>query len=146
MFGNFNRNLDDKNRVIVPAKLRSQLGNVCFITQDLDNVLSLRSEVDFKQWSAKLLDLNDFDREARSMKRAMLGRSYELELDKQGRIKIESNLIAATGLTKEVVFVGVGTKVEIHSKEDFDKMQKQFESIGSLDELADKLLKNGAKL
>ena len=49
MFGNFNRNLDDKNRVIVPAKLRSQLGNVCFLTQDLYNVLSLRSEVDFGQ-------------------------------------------------------------------------------------------------
>ena len=47
MFGNFNRNLDDKNRVIVPAKLRLQLGNVCYITQDLDNVISLRSVADF---------------------------------------------------------------------------------------------------
>jgi len=47
MFGNFNRNLDDKNRVIIPSKLRLQFDDVCFMTQDLDNVVSIRNESDF---------------------------------------------------------------------------------------------------
>ena len=146
MFGNFNRNLDDKNRVIVPAKLRLQLGNVCYITQDLDNVISLRSVADFGNWSSKMLELNEFSREARQLRRAMLGRTHQCEVDKQGRIKIETSLMEATGLSKEVVFVGVGNKIEIHPKENYDEMQKQFEGEGSLDELANKLLEAGAKL
>ncbi len=146
MFGNFNRNLDNKNRVIIPSKLRLQFGAVCFMTHDLDNVVSIRNEANFGEWSQKLLGLNDFSKDARQLKRAMLGRTHKIEIDKQGRIKLESNLMKTLSLTKEVVFVGVGNKVEIHSKENFDKMQQDFEKSSSLDELADKLLKSGAEL
>ncbi len=146
MFGNFNRNLDDKNRVIIPSKLRLQFDDVCFMTQDLDNVVSIRNESDFGIWSQNLLDLNEFSREARLLRRAMLGRTHKLEIDKQGRIKVESSIMETSGLTKEVVFVGVGNKVEIHSKENYTNMQEEFKDAGSLSDLADKLLKEGAKL
>jgi len=93
-----------------------------------------------------LLDLNEFSREARLLRRAMLGRTHKLEIDKQGRIKVESSIMETSGLTKEVVFVGVGNKVEIHSKENYTNMQEEFKDAGSLSDLADKLLKEGAKL
>ncbi|WKX02739.1 division/cell wall cluster transcriptional repressor MraZ [Candidatus Mycoplasma mahonii] len=146
MFGNFNRSLDDKNRVMIPSKLRLQLSEICYITRDLDNVLVLRDETNFKEWSTTLMSLNTLDKQARKFARVLLGRTSEVTIDKQGRIQFNQNIMTQTSLTKELVFIGVGNKIEIHSKEDFEKIQQEFEKTNSLDELANQLLNKGAKL
>lgn len=146
MFGHYFRKLDEKNRVMIPTKLKNKLSKVSYITLDFDNILTIRDSESFENWSNKLMGLNSLNASARKFARALLGRTYEIELDKQGRMSLPNELIANSGLTKEVAFVGVGDKIEIHSKAAFDQMQAEVSKVGSLDELAKKLLKDGAEL
>lgn len=146
MFGHYFRKLDDKNRVMIPSKLKNSLSKVSYITVDFDNILTIRDNKSFAEWSSKLINLNSLNVNARKFARALLGRTYEIELDKQGRIAIPSELITSSDLTKEIAFIGVGDKIEIHSKAAFDKMQKEISKARSLDDLAKKLLDKGAEL
>lgn len=113
MFGNYSRTLDDKNRVTMPSKLRDLLGNVCFITLGPDNVLEIRDEKSFALFRDKLMSPNMLNAGARQLARLLLGRSFEVELDKAGRISIPEQTLIQAGITKEVIFVGVGNKVEL---------------------------------
>ena len=146
MFGHYFRKLDEKNRVIIPTKLKNKLTKVSYITLDFDNILTIRDSNSFAGWSSKLINLNSLNANARKFARALLGRTYEIELDKQGRMSLPTELITSANLTKELAFIGVGDKIELHSKAAFDKLQKEISESGSLDDLAKKLLKDGAEL
>ena len=146
MYGNYNRTLDDKKRVMIPSKLRDPLGDIFYITLGPDNVLELRDESSFKVWRDKLLSTNMLSKDARMFARVLLGNTQEAKLDKQGRVNLPEQFLLRTGITKEVTFVGVGNKVEIWPTESFDNFQKQFEGEGTIDDLADKLQKDGVEI
>lgn len=146
MFGNYFRTLDDKNRVIVPSKLRDPLGRICYITLGPDKVLEIRDEKSFETFKDKLMSPNMLNANARKFARILLGNTHEVELDKSGRIALPENILNQAGITKDVVFVGVGNKVELWDKLSFENFSKQFEGEGSLDELAEKLLRDGVEL
>ena len=67
----------------------------------------------------------------------------EVEVDKQGRILIPSNLREYAGIEKEVVSVGVNTKVEIWSKERYATMETGFEEM---DDIMEQLSEMGIQL
>lgn len=146
MFGNYSRNLDDKNRIMIPSKLRDPLGEIFYITLGPDGVLELRDSKSFEEWKNKLLSANTLNKKARIFARLLLGNTQEVTPDKQGRVKLEDSQIQKTGITKEVTFVGVGNKVELWPTEKFVDFEKEFEGEGSLDELAEKLLDDGVEL
>lgn len=146
MFGNFTRSLDDKNRIIIPSKLRIHLGKILYITIGPDGVLELRDEKKFNIWKSKLLTTNLLNKNARMFSRILLGNTHEIELDKQGRISISENFLSKTGIVKEVTFVGVGDKVELWPSSKFIEFQLKFEGEGSIDDLAEKLLKDGVEI
>lgn len=113
MIGHHVRNLDEKNRVMIPTKFRDELGSVFYISISPDKVLELRDAKTFKVFEDKLLAMNSLNANARKMSRLILGRSQEVIIDKQGRMAVQSELAQMAGLTKEVVFVGVGNKAEL---------------------------------
>ena len=146
MFGNYNRTLDEKNRVIIPAKLRDPLGKTFYITLGPDNVLEIRHENEFKSWSTKLLAANTLNKNARIYARLLLGNTIEVSADKQGRVSLTDDFMTKTGITKEVTFVGVGNKIEIWPTKLFVDFQNKFDNGESLDDIAKKLLKDGVEL
>ena len=146
MFGHYFRNLDEKNRVMVPAKHRELLGKVFYVTLGPDKVLELRDQSSFNVWKDKLLSTNMLNSNARKFARVLLGNTVELQMDKQGRVNLPDTFLANANITKEVAFVGVGNKVEIWPKEAFDNFQNEFDGNESLDDLATKLLKDGVEL
>ncbi|NQZ65681.1 MAG: division/cell wall cluster transcriptional repressor MraZ [Mycoplasmatales bacterium] len=146
MFGNFKRSLDNKNRIIIPSKLRNDLGSVLYLTIGPDNILEIRDVKEFDIWKSKLLSTNLLNKNARMFSRMLLGNTHELEIDKQGRISVPEHFLVKTNITKEVTFVGVGNKVELWPTSGFEDFQKQFEDEGSIDDLASKLLKDGIEL
>lgn len=146
MFGNYKRTLDDKNRVMIPAKLRDPLGKVFYITLGPDNVLEIRDDKSFNIYKDKLLGTNMLNKNARLFARVLLGNTIEVTPDKQGRFALTESFMSKTGITKEVTFVGVGNKVELWSTEAFDNFTKEFEGKESIDDLAIKLLKDGVEL
>lgn len=113
MIGHYVRNLDEKNRVMVPTKFRDELGSDFYITVGPDNILELRDSKSFEAFAGKLQEVNYLNKNARLFARKLLGQSHEVNLDKQGRMSVPETLFTLTGLTKEVVFVGVGNKVEL---------------------------------
>ncbi len=113
VLGHYFRSLDDKKRVIVPAKFRKELGDHFFLTIGLDNVLVLMDSDSFITMKSKLLDNNMFNKNARTFARILLGNTVETEFDSQGRIVIPEPFIKKALITKDVTFVGVGDKVEL---------------------------------
>lgn len=146
MFGNYTRSLDDKNRVMIPSKLRDPLGDILYITLGTDNVLEIRDDKHFSVWRDKLLSANTLNKNARVYARLLLGNTIEVKPDKQGRVALTEDFITKTGITKEITFVGVGNKIEIWPAEAFVEFQNNYKNEGSLDDLAKKLLKDGVEL
>lgn len=114
--GEYNHTIDAKGRLIIPSKFRESLGDEFVVTKGLDGCLFV---YDNKEWSAfeeKLKSLPLTNKDARQFVRFFLAGATLAEVDKQGRILVPANLREFAGLEKEVVLVGVASRVEIWSK------------------------------
>lgn len=136
--GEYQHSIDDKGRLIIPAKFRDALGQSFVVTRGLDNCLFVYPQ---KEWSAmeqKLKALPLMKSDARAFTRFFLAGATECELDKQGRVNIPGNLREHAGLDKECVVIGVSSRVEIWSKENWDKYSQVSEE--SFNQIAEKLV------
>ena len=115
--GEYSHSLDSKNRIIVPAKLRDELGNRFFITKGLDGCLYAYPENEWKILEEKLKKLPLTNKDARAFVRFFFSGACEVEMDKQGRGLIPLNLKEYAGIEKDIVSIGALTRVEIWSKE-----------------------------
>ena len=117
LIGEYEHSLDDKGRVIMPVKLRSDIGERFIITKGLDGCLFIFSQLEWSNFERKLKELPLTNKNARDFVRFFLSGAIECELDKQGRFLIANNLREYANITKEVVIIGVGTRLEIWNKE-----------------------------
>ena len=130
--GEYQHALDSKNRMIVPSKLREELGNKFVITKGLDRCLYAYPQDEWKNLEEKMKTLPLTNRDARSFVRFFFAGACEIEMDKQGRGLIPQNLKEYAGIEKEIVSIGVLTRVEIWSKEkwqEYNDSNVDFESI-----------------
>ena len=136
--GEYNHTIDTKGRLIVPSKFREVLGDEFVVTKGLDGCLFV---YDNKEWSAfeeKLKALPLMNKESRKFVRFFLAGATNAEVDKQGRILIPSVLREFAGLDKDVVLVGVGSRIEIWSKtkwedaSEYDDMEEIAEHMSEL--------------
>jgi len=138
--GQYEHTIDAKGRVIIPAKFRGELGDRFVLTKGLDNCLFVYSLEEWKNIEAKLKTLPLTKKDARAFTRFFLAGAVECEIDKQGRILIPANLREHAKIEKDVIFIGVSTRVEIWSKEVWEEYSNNtdvsFEEIAEhLDEL-----------
>ncbi len=113
--GEYHHSIDDKGRLIIPAKFREGLGEKFIITRGIENCLFVYSEQDFKKIVNKLETLPFTKKDARQFMRFFLSGASEAEFDKQGRIHITSPLISYAELEKECIIIGSGDRLEIWS-------------------------------
>ncbi|MBO6232790.1 MAG: division/cell wall cluster transcriptional repressor MraZ [Clostridia bacterium] len=132
LIGEYEHSLDTKGRLIMPSKLRQDIGEKFIVTKGLDGCLFAFSQNEWENFETKLKTLPLSDRNARNFVRFFLSGATECEIDKQGRFLIPANLRTAANLEKETVIIGVGTRLEIWDK---DAWQKCDENI-SVDEIA----------
>ena len=114
--GEYEHNVDAKGRVIMPAKLREDIGEKFIVTKGLDGCLFAYSQNEWTNFEEKLKTLPLTNKNARDFVRFFLSGAVECEIDKQGRFLIPSNLRQYATLDKEIVIIGVGTRIEIWSK------------------------------
>ncbi len=125
--GTYGHSIDAKGRVIVPAKFREVLGDSFVVTLGLDGCLFVYPEEEWEDFVKQLKELPG-SKEARKLQRYFMEGAAPCDVDKQGRVLIPSSLREKVGLDKDVVFVGVMSKIEIWSKErwednnDFDNV------------------------
>lgn len=116
LIGEYEHSLDTKGRLILPAKLREDIGEKFIITKGLDSCLFGFSKTEWNNFEDKLKTLPLTNKNARDFVRFFLSGAIEAELDKQGRFLIPSNLREYATLDKEAVITGVGTRIEIWDK------------------------------
>ena len=116
LIGEFEHSLDAKGRLIMPAKLRESIGEKFVVTKGLDGCLFAFSLDEWANFEEKLKMLPLSNKNSREFSRFFLSGATECEIDKQGRFLIPNNLRDAANLEKEVVIIGVGTRIEIWDK------------------------------
>lgn len=133
--GEYNHTIDAKGRLIIPAKIREQLGEHCVLTKGLDNCITIYTESSWIELSKALQSLSTNKANARAVKRFYFGSAAELEFDKQGRILVPNPLREHAELQKDVVIIGTGDHVEIWSRHRYDNYNDEVsDSIESLAE------------
>lgn len=134
--GEYQHAIDVKNRMIIPSKFREFLDEKFMVTKGLDNCLYAYPIGEWANLEQKLKSLPLSSKDARAFVRFFFSGASECELDKQGRFVIPANLIEYAGITKEIVIIGVSTRFEIWSKENWDAYNS---SNIDYDEIADKM-------
>lgn len=130
--GEYQHALDVKNRMIIPSKFREGLGLAFVITKGLDGCLYAYTLEEWKKLEEKLKALPLTSKDARAFVRFFFSGAAEIEIDKQGRALIPQNLIEYANINKDIVSIGVSTRLEIWSKERWDEYNHQnidFEEI-----------------
>lgn len=140
--GEYNHSIDPKGRLIVPAKFRESLGDMFVVTQGLDGCLFVYPNEEWQAFEEKLKTLPMANKDARKFVRFFLAGAAQVELDKQGRILLPSNLRSFAGLEKDCALVGVGTRVEIWDKERWEVNT----SYDDMDEIADHMMELGLSI
>lgn len=115
--GEYNHTIDIKGRLIIPSKFRDILGDTFVITKGLDGCLFVYDNNEWKAFEEKLKSLPLTNKDARQFVRFFLAGAAEVEVDKQGRILVPSTLRDFAEMEKDVVLVGVASRIEIWSKE-----------------------------
>ena len=136
LIGEYQLPIDAKNRVIVPAKFREDLGSLFYITKGLDGCLFVLSRKGWEQLQAKI-DAMPLSK-SRGLQRFFFAGAAEAEPDKQGRILIPQNLREYAELEKDVTFIGTSTRAEIWSTEKWNRMNEEL-TEASIVEVMDEL-------
>lgn len=115
--GEYQHNVDSKGRIILPAKFRELLGEMFVATKGLDRCLFIYPQEEWTILEEKLKKLPLAKQEARAFVRFFFSGAAELEFDKQGRVLLPNNLRDYAGLEKDIVVVGVSSRIEIWDKQ-----------------------------
>lgn len=112
--------IDEKNRMIVPSRLRAELGRDCVLTKGLDKCLYIYTTAAWARQIEKIEKLPESDPKVRAFIRHFCANAVECEFDKQGRIVIPQELKSYASIEKELVTMGAMSKIEVWSKEVWD--------------------------
>lgn len=139
-FGSFKHTLDDKNRLLIPSRLRGQAGSKLFIMKGYEGSLSLYPEAEFEKYLTKLASLPYESKTSRDIERISLSSVFELEIDKASRVQIPTALVSKYSITKDVVVVGVLNHIEVWSEKKWNEYLKDNEA--EFESKSEELLKN----
>jgi len=139
--GEFDHTVDEKGRLIMPAKFRDGLGEKFVVTKGLDNCLFVYPQSEWANLEAKLKALPLTNTNARAFVRFMFSGATDCELDKQGRILLPPNLREHAKLERDVIVIGVSNRVEIWAKAVWDKYSD--EAGEAFEEIAEKIVDLG---
>ena len=120
LIGTYRHQIDEKCRMRMPTKFKDELGANFIITKGTDNCLYAFNSEKFTELYNKLTNLAIFDSEVQKPIRMLLSSAFETEEDKQGRILIAKELREYAKITKNIVFIGSGNRVEIWAEEEWN--------------------------
>ena len=124
LIGSFQHNIDQKGRVIMPAKFREELGDVFYATKGTDESVTILSKQAWEELGERICALPSA--KTKDLKRFLFSSAAELIPDKQGRILLPQVLRAYAHLEKDVMIIGTGSRVEMW---DLDRWNKYNDDI-----------------
>jgi MraZ protein len=127
--GQFQHNLDEKGRLMIPARYRELLAAGAFITQGFDKCLMVMTDAYFAQVYDRINSMNLADPTARLLRRLILSNAYAVEVDKVGRILVPGNLRQVIALNGEAIVAGQGDYFEVWNPADWNMQMDQLQDI-----------------
>lgn len=133
--GTYEPKLDEKGRVILPAKFREQLSDGLVITPGQDRCLYIVSAGEFTRMVDDLAKSPSTTKHARDYIRVLMSGASDEVPDKQGRVTIPPRLRSYAGISRDLIVVGVGTRAEIWDAEAWRRyLSAQEEAFSQSDE------------
>jgi MraZ protein len=123
--GQYQHSLDEKGRLMVPARFRELMEGGAYLTQGFDKCLMVMTEAYFKQVYERINAMNLTDPTARLLRRLILSNAYPVEVDKIGRILVPGNLRQFAGIESNVVVAGQGDYFEVWTPAEWEKQTVQ---------------------
>lgn len=120
--GTYEHSIDAKGRLFVPAKLREDLGSVCYLTMGVDDCLAIYPLESWQVFTDKFAAL---PMSKSRLMRPLFANAVKCEPDSQGRIVIPQTLRNYAGLQKEVAIIGVHNRAEIWDAEKWRLSQEE---------------------
>lgn len=140
--GEFHVALDEKGRLLIPARIRSEArGNALIVTRGIDRCLWLFSPDEWREFSAKLMGASSpLSKRGRLLQRRIIAPAQEIELDKTGRLNVPKSLQESAGLEKETRLLVMERYMEIwdaeayqaYEQESEEELQEAAEELGGL--------------
>ena len=127
--GQFQHTLDEKGRLMIPARYRELLAAGAFITQGFDKCLMVMTDAYFAQVYDRINSMNLADPTARLLRRLILSNAYAVEVDKVGRILVPGNLRQVIALDGEAIVAGQGDYFEVWNPADWNLQMDQLQDI-----------------
>ena len=131
--GEFQHSIDDRARFIVPAKFREELGEKFIITKGLEKCLFIYPLNEWEKVVERLNGLSSTRADIRKFSRMFFSGAIEAETDKQARVVLPANLRTFSGIEKDIIFIGVSSRIEIWDKaawqEYSDRAAEDYEAI-----------------
>lgn len=126
--GTFAHSLDNRGRMAVPARYRATFAEGGVVTQGADGCLELYTAAEFDRTAEQMTSEPASHQRGRRLRRALYGRSSEVELDGQGRILIPARFRESAQLTGQAVLLGRRECLEIWSPEVWERESAVVES------------------
>ena len=127
--GECRHTVDEKGRLILPAKFREQLAQGVVITRGLDGCLFVFTYEDWKQFTSILSEKLPFtQKSARAFSRFFFAGAVDIIPDRQGRVLVPSFLRQYANLDTEVMIIGANTRLELWDPERWQQTLLDVES------------------
>jgi len=133
--GTHSPRLDEKGRIILPAKFRDELANGLVLTRGQERCIYVFSQKEFERIHEQMRQAPLSSRQARDYMRVFLSGASDEVPDKQGRVTIPSALREYAGLGRELAVIGAGTRAEIWDAQAWNQyLEEQENSFSDTDE------------
>ena len=136
LLGTYKHSIDEKGRISVPAKFRSDLGERFVVSNGLDGCIFLFPKHEWERLDASIRSL--YFKESRQLTRYFYANAAEVEIDAQGRICIPPVLRDLAGLKGASVVIGASNRVEIWNMKNWQNVSSSVEQDDIID-LLDKI-------
>ena len=124
-FGSFAHTLDEKGRLMIPRKMRDELGHKVYIMKGLDGPLSIFTEQGYQNLTEQY-KRQPFEQQAkiRDYLRALFASTFDMEVDKLGRVQIPTALLNKFNISKNVIVLGIGDHIEVWDAQKYEEYEK----------------------
>lgn len=144
--GSYQHTVDEKGRLTLPAKWRSELAGGVVVTRGLENCLFVYPKSRFEEY-ARQVELQGIElADARAWARYLGAMAADVEPDKQGRILVPENLRKFARLDGDVVVIGAMSHLEVWNATLYEEANNKIESDApALAERIGQLMRHAAR-
>ena len=132
-FGSFAHTLDEKGHLMIPRKMREELGFKVYIMKGFDGSLSIYTVERYQKLVAEFSSLPFNQRKNRDYLRIQFASTHEMDVDKLGRVQIPTALLNKFNISREVLVLGIGDHIEVWDQKKYEEYESgikdDFENI-----------------